>query len=89
MLLPSIISLKFLLLLYDNMGGSGKHFITSCFICSIFQSDLGILLIFERVGLNVVVVGIHPLVLIVLHDSVFFLDFVLALSIWCVIKLSL
>ena len=56
-------SLRFLFLLNDIMGGSGKHSLTSGFICSIFQLDLSILLISGRVGLNVVVRGIRLLVL--------------------------
>ena len=46
-LITSIMSLKFLPLLYDIMGGSGKHSLTSGFTCSIFQLDLNILLISE------------------------------------------
>ena len=61
-LLP-IMSLRFLFLLYDIMGGSGKHSLTSGFICNIFQLDLSTLLISGRVGLNVVVRGIRLLVL--------------------------
>ena len=73
-LLP-IISLKSLLLLYDIMGGSGTHFLTSGFICRIFQLDLRIVLICGRVGLNVVVKGIRLLVLLVLYVNVSFRDF--------------
>ena len=58
-----IMSLRFLFLLYDIMDGSGKHSLTSGFICSIFQLDLSILLISGRVGLNAVVRGIRLLVL--------------------------
>ena len=61
-LLP-IMSLRVLLLLYDIMGGSGKHSLTSGFICSIFQLDLSILLICGRVGLNFVGRGVLLLVL--------------------------
>jgi len=60
------------------LSGFEKHSLTSGFICSIFQFDLSILLIRERVGLNVVMRGRRLLVSLVLYLNASFRDFVLA-----------
>ena len=82
-------SLKFLLLLYDIMGGSGKHTITLSFIFSKFQYDLSIVLIYETVGLNAVVRLIGLLIILVLYINISFRDFLLAFSNWFAIRLVL
>ena len=52
------------------MDGSGKHSLTSGFICGIFKLALSILLIFRRFMWTVVVRGIGLLVLLVLYVDV-------------------